>query len=104
MGRLVPTIATVFAAFSASIREPRTKRIAYKLSQIGLRQWQKFAREMRVEVDELVELLVSMAKQFPDEVNAARAREEGLDDTIIERLATQLVKRANECRRWLGSA
>ncbi len=78
----------------------------YKLSQIGLRQWQKFAREMRIEVDELVELLASMAKQLPDEVNAARARarEEGLDDAIIERLAAQLVKRANECRRWLGSA
>ena len=72
----------------------------YKLSQIGLRQWQKFAREMRVEVDELVELLISMAKQLPDEANAARARarEEGLDDAIIERLSTQLVKRANECR------
>ena len=61
---------------------------------------------MRVEADELVELLVSMAKQLPDEVNAARARarEEGLDDAIIERLATQLVQRANECKRRLGSA
>jgi len=78
----------------------------YKLSQIGLRQWQKFARETRVEVDELVEQLASMAKQLPDEVNAARshAREEGLDDAIIERLATQLVKRAGECRRMLGGA
>ena len=78
----------------------------YKLDQIGLRQWQKFAREMRVEADELVELLVSMAKQLPDEVNAARARarEEGLDDAIIERMATQLVQRANECQRRLGSA
>jgi serine/threonine-protein kinase HipA len=78
----------------------------YKLSLIGLRQWQKFAREVRVEADELVELLASMAKQLPDEVNAARtrAREEGLDEAIIERLATQLIERAGECGRSLSGA
>lgn len=77
----------------------------YKLSHIGLRQWQKFAHEMRVAPDELIELLVSMAKQIPDEVNAARARarEDGLKDAVIERLATQLVKRARQCQRMLES-
>jgi serine/threonine-protein kinase HipA len=77
----------------------------YKLSQIGLRQWQKFAREMRTEADEQLELLVSMANQIPDEVNAvrARAREEGLNAPIIERLATELVKRAGDCQRRLES-
>jgi serine/threonine-protein kinase HipA len=77
----------------------------YKLTHIGLRQWHKFAREMRMQGDELIELLVSMAKQLPDEVNAvrARAREEGLKEAIIERLATQLVKRAGECQRALES-
>jgi serine/threonine-protein kinase HipA len=78
----------------------------YKLSLIGLRQWQKFAREARVEADELVDLLASMAKQLPDEVNAARvrAREEGLDEAIVERLAMQLIERAGECRRLLGGS
>jgi len=78
----------------------------YKLSLIGLRQWQKFAREVRMEADELVELLASMAKQLPDEVNAARtrAREEGLNATIVERLATQLIERAGECGRSLSGA
>jgi serine/threonine-protein kinase HipA len=78
----------------------------YKLSLIGLRQWQKFARETRVEADELVELLASMAKQLPDEVNdvRARAREEGLNAAIVERLATQLIKRAGECERSLSDA
>jgi serine/threonine-protein kinase HipA len=78
----------------------------YKLSLIGLRQWQKFAREMRVDADELVERLASMAKQLPDEVTAARARtrEEGLDKTIIERLATQLIERVGECARSLDGA
>jgi serine/threonine-protein kinase HipA len=78
----------------------------YKLTQIGLRQWQKFAREMRIEADELIALLVSMTKQLPDAVNAARtrARKEGLKEAIIERLATQLVTRAGECQRLLESA
>ncbi len=78
----------------------------YKLSHIRLRQWQKFAREMRIAPDELIELLVSTAKQIPDEVNAAtrvRASEEGLKEAVIKRLATQLVKRAHECQRMLES-
>ncbi len=78
----------------------------YKLTQIGLREWQKFAREVRVDADELLERLMAMAKQLPDEVSAARtrAREEGLNSVIIERLATQLVARAGECRRLLAAA
>jgi serine/threonine-protein kinase HipA len=78
----------------------------YQLSQIGLRQWQKFAREARVEADELIARLAAMAKQLPDEVNAAcvRAREQGLDAPIIERLAAQLIKRAGECERLLGGS
>jgi len=78
----------------------------YKLSLIGLHQWQKFAREMRVDADELVERLAAMAKRLPDEVNAARARahDEGLAAPIIDRLAAQLVERAAACRKSIGDA
>jgi serine/threonine-protein kinase HipA len=78
----------------------------YKLSLIGLRQWQKFAREVCIEADELVERLASMAKQLPDKVNTVRtrARKEGLDEAIIERLATRLIERAGECGRSLSGA
>jgi serine/threonine-protein kinase HipA len=78
----------------------------YKLAHIGLRQWQKFAREMRVDTDEMIELLISMAKQLPDEMNAVRlrAREQGLTNVIVERLATQLIARARNCSRLLGAA
>ena len=78
----------------------------YKLSQIGLRQWQKFARRVRVKADKLVELLAAMAKQLPDEINAARARarDDGLDEGIVERLAAQLIERAGACGRSLGGA
>jgi serine/threonine-protein kinase HipA len=78
----------------------------YKLSLIGRHQWQKLAREMRVDADELVEGLAGMAKRLPDQVNAARvqAREEGLDAPIIDLLAAQLIERAKECGKSLGAA
>ena len=76
----------------------------YKLSHIALRQWQKFARETRVDADEFIEALTLMAGELPDRVNDARAQalKEGLDAGIVERLAAQLVERATECRRLLG--
>ena len=78
----------------------------YQMELIGLRQWQKFAREVRADVDKLVEVLISMAKQLPDEVSAAHAlaREEGLNSALIDRLARQLIDRAHECQRLLGDA
>jgi serine/threonine-protein kinase HipA len=78
----------------------------YRLSLIGLHQWQKFAREVRTDVDRFVEVFTSMAKQLPDEVTAARsrAREEGLNNVLVERLVTQLIDRARECQRLLGGA
>jgi serine/threonine-protein kinase HipA len=66
----------------------------YRLKQIGLRQWEKFARKTQVNADALTARLVSMAKQLPDEVNAARkrAQEDGLKEVmVIERLAAQLI-------------
>lgn len=76
----------------------------YKVELIGLRQWQKFAREVRTNADQLVEVLISMAKHLPDEVASARAlaREEGLDNALIDRLAKQLIDRAHACQRSLG--
>lgn len=76
----------------------------YKVELIGLRQWQKFARDVRTNADQLIEVLISMAKHLPDEVAAARAlaREEGLNNALIDRLAKQLSERAHECQRSLG--
>jgi serine/threonine-protein kinase HipA len=78
----------------------------YKLSEIGLRQWQKFAREARINADKLVERLIAMSGQLPDDANAAqaRARQQGLAEPIVERLVTQLIERAGECARLLGAA
>ena len=75
----------------------------YKVELIGLGQWQKFAREVRTNADQLVEVLISTAKHLPDEVAAARAlaREESLNNALIDRLAKQLIDRAHECQRSL---
>jgi serine/threonine-protein kinase HipA len=76
----------------------------YKLGQIGLRQWQKFAREARLDADGLIVRLKAMAKQLPDEVKgaSARAHGEGLESAVVERIAVQLAGRADECLRILG--
>ena len=78
----------------------------YRLSQIGLRQWQKFARETRVDTDEMVEGLIFMTEQLPDIVADAQtqAKNEGLDNAIIERLGPQLIARAKDCERLLDKA
>lgn len=76
----------------------------YKLSQISLRDWQKFARETRLDPDKVIAGLFSMAEQLPDIVAAVReqAQKDGLDNAIIGRLAEHLIARAKQCRRLLG--
>jgi serine/threonine-protein kinase HipA len=76
----------------------------YRLSQIGLLQWQKFARETRLDADQIRTGLIRMAEQLPDFVAAvqAQAQKDGLDRVIIGRLAKQLIARAKDCARRLN--
>ena len=76
----------------------------YQLLLIGLRHWQKLAREIWIDADELIERLNGMARQLPDEISDARRRadSEGLDRATIARLADRLTKRAAECLRLLS--
>ncbi|WP_407114717.1 HipA domain-containing protein [Bradyrhizobium sp. LMG 9283] len=75
----------------------------YKLDQIGLRQWQKFARETRVDADVPIGTLISMARQIPDLVAdiRTRAQKEGLENAVIERFATAFGTRAKCCEHAL---
>lgn len=75
----------------------------YLLLQIGSRQWQKFAREVRLNADELIERLRRMTDQLPDEISVARnrAHDAGLGQAIVDRLASRLTERAKECRRLI---
>jgi serine/threonine-protein kinase HipA len=71
----------------------------YKLSQIGLRQWQKFARAMRFDADKVRARLVEMAEQLPDLVTNVHthAQKDGLDDATVGRLVKALIARAKDC-------
>lgn len=75
----------------------------YRLRDIGLRQWQKLARELRFDEDELIAALRAMAKQLPDQIStaSARAHDEGLDKPIIDRLAAALTERGLACQKIL---
>jgi serine/threonine-protein kinase HipA len=75
----------------------------YELQLIGLRHWERLAREARLDAGEIIERLDAMAEKLPDEISAARkrARGEGLDHAIVGRLADRLTKRAADCQRLL---
>lgn len=77
----------------------------YKLSLIGRHQWQKFAREVRVDADEFVLRLAATATRLPDEVNdtCLSANKQGLNAPIIGKLAKQLTARAGACAKSLGA-
>jgi serine/threonine-protein kinase HipA len=78
----------------------------YRLRDIGLRAWQKLAREIRFDDDELIAALRRMAGQLPDQIRtaSAQAHEEGLDKPIIDRLAAALTERALACRKALDKS
>jgi serine/threonine-protein kinase HipA len=77
-----------------------------RLLQIGSRNWQKFAREVRLDAKELIDRLFGMASKLPDEVSKARTRatKEGLNQVVIDRLAAGLIERAQFCQRLLRVA
>jgi len=77
----------------------------YRVRDIGIRQWQKFAHEVRVNADKLLQDLRTMTTNLPDALNDVRKRahDDGLDGAVIDRLAARLTQRAEECERTLGA-
>jgi serine/threonine-protein kinase HipA len=76
----------------------------YDLRQIGSRQWQKLAQEVRIDSDQLLLRLREMAEQLPDEASAAckQAHQAGLNKHTFDRLTAELIKRAGECRQMFA--
>lgn len=76
----------------------------YGLKQIGPRQWQKFARDIRFNADQMFEMLEEMTARLPDEIvtMAKHARREGLKHAIIDRLSKRLTDRIKECAKLLS--
>jgi serine/threonine-protein kinase HipA len=68
---------------------------AYLLRDVGWRQWRKFAEQIRMPADVVVDMGRSMAESLPALVAGehARARSEGLNHPVIDRLAETLTTR-----------
>lgn len=71
----------------------------YLLNRIGIRQWHKLANEVRVDEDELVQRLRTLAEEIPDHTSKLRkeVRKRGLAHPLIDRLADAITKRARAC-------
>lgn len=75
----------------------------YELNEIGIRQWQKLAREIHIDPEEFLASLGAIAERMPDEAAGvcAKARKDGLNRPIIDRLENQLHERAEACLKVL---
>jgi serine/threonine-protein kinase HipA len=76
----------------------------YRIRDVALRQWRKLAQEVRFNEGRLIDRLVEMAEQMPDAISAVRqrARQDGLDQPVVEFLERRLIKRATECQKTLS--
>ena len=71
----------------------------YRLRDVGPRQWQRLAADLRLDRGALFERLRDMARALADNVSDIRraAEREGLDHPLIARLSDALVARARRC-------
>jgi serine/threonine-protein kinase HipA len=75
----------------------------YRLSNIGLRNWQKLATELRLDEAALIDRVRAMTKTLPDTVTDVQGTTEGegLSHETISKLADRLKTRAATCLRVL---
>jgi serine/threonine-protein kinase HipA len=73
----------------------------YRLRNIGRRQWQKLATELRLDPERFFAKVARMAEAIPDHANtvAQQLGEEGLRHSVLTRLRDRLTARASECRK-----
>lgn len=69
---------------------------SYRLRDVGWTEWRRFAAEVNVPAEELVARARRMAAALPDALvdETARARRDGLDHPVLERLVGALAERA----------
>lgn len=75
-----------------------------RLGYIQVRHWARFAGEVGLPPEEVLEICESVAAETPDRFAdvVAAARSEGLDHPIIEKLKTEIAGRAGACLASLG--
>jgi serine/threonine-protein kinase HipA len=75
----------------------------YKLWNIGVRQWQKLAKEVRLDEQGVLSRVREMAQAIPEQIAqvANRMKREGLKHPILEKLEKKLSARVAHCRKLL---
>lgn len=78
----------------------------YRLRDIGLRQWQKLAADLRLNAEEVVARIQAIAAMLPDHLSAVRQaiKAEGLNHPLIDRLSDALVERARRSSAALDTS
>ena len=73
---------------------------SYRLRDIGGRAWRRFAGDVRLDPDDLLHRIASLADRLPDDVTAVRAEiaSRGLKHRVIERLCDRVTERVAACR------
>lgn len=73
----------------------------YRLQNIGLRQWQRLAKEVRLDPDEVINRVVAMADALPDQAAAVgkALKKEKLTHRLLARLEKKLTVRTAQCRK-----
>lgn len=76
----------------------------YRLHDIGIRNWIKLAKEVRIDSDRLVVQLREIVQQLPDCLIDAgkQVHRDKLDHPLIERLIKRLADRIKHCHRELS--
>ncbi|MEG9862839.1 MAG: type II toxin-antitoxin system HipA family toxin [Parvularculales bacterium] len=78
----------------------------YRLEDVYVRHWAKFASEVRLSPAEVLDMGISMANTIPTAFAqaATEAKTSGLDHSIITRMANALNNRSEQCARILSAA
>jgi serine/threonine-protein kinase HipA len=75
----------------------------YRFSNIQARHWERMARDIRLDPDQVIQRVDSFARHLPDYATDTQRRmmEEGIDHPLLPRLARRLAARAAACQRIL---
>ncbi len=75
----------------------------YRLRDIGIRQWRKFASSIKHDEVEIVEQVRNLVSRMPEQLELTRERvaREGLTHPVLDRLVHSVDDRTNYCRKLM---
>ena len=76
----------------------------YRLRDIAGREWRRLASDVRLDADAILDRVTEIADRIPDESTAVRDEmlSQGLQHTVIGRLADRMAARAEKCSKSLN--